>query len=331
MSDSFKRRFYILQMLKKREDGYITIPEIIKSLKNQGMDAVPRKVERDMKKLALEFINIGFDSSVRPHQWWWDSEETIEIPCMGRNTALTFNLAQQYIEPLFPKASLNYLKPKFKKANQVLSSYHSHKERDWLNKIRVIPHTVERIPAKVSSKVLLQVYEALFEEKVLSIKYNSPAKDKVTKYRIHPIALIYRGITTELIAKDENDGIIKRFVLNRIKEATIQIQSCIIDNYFNLDNFLKTHIGFPASCDQIMFKAWVSWDAKNKIIETPLSKFQNIEETENNAVIVTATVTDTNELVNWILSLGPRIKVLEPNELKNKISSLIKQMAENYS
>ena len=39
MSDNFKRRLFILEMLKRKEDGVITIPEIVQKLSAKGIGA----------------------------------------------------------------------------------------------------------------------------------------------------------------------------------------------------------------------------------------------------------------------------------------------------
>lgn len=109
MADSFKRRLSILEMLKRKNDGTITIPEIIRRLSAQGETDIRNKtIERDMSYLSTLY-DIGCDDSVRPFLWWWDSEYSVDIPGMGRNSALTFSLAQQYLDPLLPNNTLKHL------------------------------------------------------------------------------------------------------------------------------------------------------------------------------------------------------------------------------
>ncbi|MCU7953865.1 MAG: hypothetical protein KZQ64_10815, partial [gamma proteobacterium symbiont of Bathyaustriella thionipta] len=67
-------------------------------------------IERDIVYLS-SLINIGCYSNRRPFHWWWAEKNSIEIPGMGKNTALIFYLTQHYLEPLLPKSSLNYLNP----------------------------------------------------------------------------------------------------------------------------------------------------------------------------------------------------------------------------
>ena len=225
MADSFERRLRILEMLKRKDDGIMTIPLIIKRLLSMGFDITQNKtIERDMVYLSTMF-NIACDDTTRPFQWWWEGGDSIDIPGMGKNSALTFKLAQQYLEPLLPKRSLIHLQPKFKQSKKVLAGKGKEKDRHWINKIRVVPRMLEQIPAKISTQVQDAVYEALYEEKMLQITYHSRSKDEITIRRIHPLALIYRGITTELIFCGEDSHHAQRFILNRIKKAKIQIQS----------------------------------------------------------------------------------------------------------
>lgn len=329
-ADSFIRRLCILEMLKRKDDGVITIPEIIIQLSNTGTDDIKNKtVERDMVHLSTLF-NIGCDNTVRPFHWWWAGKNAIEIPGMGRNSALTFKLCQQYLEPLLPKKSLAHLQPKFRQSKNVLAGKGKEKDRRWINKIRVVPRSLKQLPAKVSVKVQDAVYEALYEEKMLQITYQSRAHGEITTRRIHPLALIFRGITSELIFCEEGEINVKRFILNRIKGARVQIQSVIVPKEFNLEGYIEEKLGFPGSCEKIQFKAWLSDYGRQNVEETPLSKFQTIEESEDGGVIVTANIRETASLTTWILGLGTRIKVLEPISLQEKIAGLTKSMSDLY-
>jgi len=330
MSDNFKRRLHILEMLKRKDDGVITISEIVTKLSRKGIEVSRnRTVERDLEQLSTEF-NIACDNSKRPFQWWWDGEDSFDIPGMGRNPALTFTLSQQYLEPLLPTRSLQHLQPKFKQARQVLFAKGKEKDRRWINKIRVVPKELVQIPATVAVAVQDAVYEALYEERMLLIDYQPRGNKEVSQRRIHPLALIYRGITSELIVYEEGQTIIKRFILSRIKKARVQIQSVTIPNGFDLDCFIEEKLGFPGSCKLIEFKAWIHQSARQDIEETPLSRFQRIEETGDGDIILTTRIRETASLTAWILGLNNRIKVLEPETLQEKIVDLIDQMAMNY-
>ena len=164
---------------------------------------------------------------------------------------------------------------------------------------------------------------------MLKITYHSRSKNEITTRRIHPLALLYRGVITELIFCDDGGELPKRFLLNRIKKAQIQIQSVITPDNFNLDEFINKQLAFPASGDEIQLKAWIHHGSRQIVEETPLSKFQNIEEAEQ-GIIVTAVVQDSVDLTSWILGLGPRIKVLEPESIREKIVTMINKMAQKY-
>ena len=211
-----------------------------------------------------------------------------------------------------------------------MSGKGKEKDHRWFNKIRVVPKEFVQVPAKVSEKVHNTVYEALYEEKMLLVDYQPREKKTVSQRRIHPLALIYRGITSELVVYEEGDSTIKRFLLNRIKKASIQIQSVIIPKGFNLNVYIEAQLGFPGSGELIEFKAWIHESARQNVEETPLSHNQTIQEVENGNIIVTTTLRETASLTAWILGLNNHIKVLEPEELQEKIIELIEGMIENY-
>jgi predicted DNA-binding transcriptional regulator YafY len=302
---------------------------VIDKLSRLGFDEQKRTIERDMNYL-LGIYSVACDDEKRPYQWWWNGKDSIDIPGMGRNSALTFKLAEEYLKPLLPGKSLSYLQPKFRQSRRILAAKGREKERKWVKKIRVIPRTLKQIPAKVQAHIQNAVYEALYEENMLEITYHSRSKNETTIRRISPLGLIYRGITTELIFCEEKNSTVKRFILHRIKKAKILDESLAIPDGFNLDQFIKEQMGFPGSCKEIQFKAWLSKHAKANVEETPLNKFQTLENTKDGGVIVKATVRDTADLTSWILGLGARIKVLEPEFLREKIAEIAKNMAAHY-
>lgn len=331
MSNAINRRLRILQLLPHKKDGMITVPRIIEILREDGIDAETRAVQRDMDELSCDFP-INCDDTEKPYRWFWDADEVLAIPAMGQFTALTFQLAEEMLKPLLPKQSFEYLKPNFSTAKHVLHGADKRKAMSWLKKIRVVPRALRQISAPIKDGVYDTVTQALYDDVQLEISYMA-ASNKTGKPKIHcinPYALLHRNTITELIGNIDGTSKIIRLMLHRIKAASTLDTKSKKSLTFDLDKFIDSELAQPFSGKEIRLKAWIHKYGKAHVIETPLSKDQTIDDLDDGGIIVTATVRETVELKWWILGLGERIKVLEPSILRDDIARTVMEAAKLY-
>ncbi len=331
MSNAINRRLRILQLLPHKKDGMITVPRIMKLLREDGIDAETRAVQRDMDELSCDFP-INCNDTEKPFRWYWDANEVLAIPAMGQFTALTFQLAEEMLKPLLPKQSFEYLKPNFSTARQVLHDVDKRKAHNWLKKIRVVPRSLRQISAPIKDGIYDTVTQALYDDVQLEVTYmaasNKTSNPKI--HRINPYALLHRNSTTELICNLDDTDKIVRLLLHRIQAANSLNSKSKKSLSFDLDTFIDKDLAQPFSGKEIKFKAWIHKYGKAHVIETPLCKDQKIEDANDDGIIVTATIRETIELKWWILGLGERIKVLGPTSLRDDIARTVKETAKLY-
>lgn len=58
---------------------------------------------------------------------------------------------------------------------------------------------------------------------------------------------------------------------------------------------------------------------------------ESIVENEDGSAVITVTVNSLTEIASWIASRGKEVKVLEPNELKDRVVEIGKGILSNYS
>ena len=119
--NTLAQRIRILQMIPTRSEGSITAPQIREKLNDSGHfgDLNAHTIERDLQKLSEDF-EIEHDDETRPYHWYWYGNNVVDIPSMGRDTALAFLLAGDYLKPLLPKAGLSSLRHHFQCAEGTL-------------------------------------------------------------------------------------------------------------------------------------------------------------------------------------------------------------------
>jgi len=329
---AINRRLRILQLLPHEKDGSRTVSEITQMLKEDGIHAEIRAVQRDMDELSCEFQINCYDTE-KPFRWFWSSGENLAIPAMGQFTALTLQLAEEILKPLLPAQSLEYLKPNFTTARHVLDAVDKRRTRRWLKKIKIVPKSLHKISAPIKNGVYDTVTQALYDDKQLQVTYMAASNTtgKPRTYSIHPYALLHRDTTTELVGKIDKDDTIRHWPLHRMQTAKVLSIKSTTPKSFDLNKYIKSELAKPLSGDVIKFKAWIKKDgfAFNHVLETSLSTDQKIKYVDD-GLIITATVNETAELKWWILGLGERIKVLEPRNLRDNIRDTVMKTAKLY-
>lgn len=337
MVDSFTRKLLILQMLPREEEGGITVEEIQRRLWNDhGMEVSERNIQRDLRSFQGTDDNAGFPISCdedvpKPWRWSWYGRELLGIPRMGRHTALTFQMVKDLLEPLLPAETIAYMRPNFDAAEEVLRKTSAKRAGSWRNKIRVVPRSIRLIPPALASGVLETVSQALLDEKQIEMSYR-PVSQQATgtkSYPVHPYALIQRDGLVELVGRIDGDNKTRRWALHRAKSIQQLDAPSNVPRYFNIDQFIQKDLGFPESGEEISLEIWIHESAKNHVLETKLSKDQQISEATD-GLIVKATVNETVELKWWLRGLGDRVKVMKPAGLREEMKAMICRMAELY-
>jgi predicted DNA-binding transcriptional regulator YafY len=179
-------------------------------------------------------------------------------------------------------------------------------------------HTVE-----VDEKIFNQLVRAITNRNLVSIEYtvHSSFKAVVEPYRL----ACFEGFWY-LIGKDKASKIIKKYALDKIKKVSI------LKKVFNnvpkeLDNLLRNSasIWFSDKKD-IKVKILVTADCASYFKRKTLFPTQKIEqENKDGSIVVSFQIAHFEEIIHFLKSWLPWIKILEPEELGEE---LIEQMEE---
>ena len=106
-------------------------------------------------------------------------------------------------------------------------------------------------------------------------------------------------------------------------------------NGVTFDGFLERGgadfvIGGLANGQTICLEAAVSRNVANRLSETQLSDNQKLVLIEGDQYHLTAELPITMQLGWWLLAFGPRIKVLNPPDLRNWIAAEHRNAAKQY-
>lgn len=327
MAKVLLRQWEILKLVP-RLPRKIGTREITSHLSNRGFSASQRSVQRDIAQLRQWFPDLTSDGDKDIPGWSWQRESAVhDFPGLDPAIALTFKLAEQFLEPLIPPTVLNELTPYFSRASEVLKQVDEEGFEEWVDRVRIVPRNQPLIPAVISPGVLHTVYEALLSRKQFRGRYRRRGGDEA-EYDFHPLGLIFRNSVVYLVASVWDYEDVRHYALHRFKQSELLKADARDPNGFNLDDHIASGVTEYAEVEnkQIKLVARFRKEAVLHLEETPLSEDQALKELADGWVELKATVLSSWQLRWWLLGFGDQVEVVRPKSVRQEFQSIVKEM-----
>lgn len=328
MNDTLLRQWAMLRLIP-RHPRKIDTGRLLDGLNRQGFQTTLRTVQRDLNNLSRA-LPLESDEA-KPQGWWWSHEaETLDMPALDPQAALTFKLVEGYLQPLLPVATLDYLRPWFKSAAGVLEK-HGNGLSKWPDKIRVLSRGQPQLAPQVDADAQMAIYQALLEEKRVAVVYLPSHIGAEREYEISPLALVVRDQVVYLVCTMWEYDDLRQLALHRVVSATLLDSSIRRPAGFDIDAYIaQGEFGFPHGGPirlEVKFAASVALH----LAECPLSEDQQISEIDADSVLLRATVQDTQELRWWLQSFGDEVEVRGPEALREEFKEIAGKLGKIYS
>ncbi len=330
MPESSLRQLQLLQILPRHPSKISTL-EIQAQLNDLGYSVSLRMIQRDLESLE-SVMPIVCDDRERPFGWSWHQSAFGLQPSMDPIEALTFSLAEQYLEPLMPSKSFKRIKVFFDRANSILKKIKRNEISRWRERVRV-EHQWQRLEApKINDQVEAEIYDALLKDRQLSVLYTNRAEKRAKERIINPLGLVLRGQIHYLICSMDEDKDNPRFLpLHRFTKAEWNGNTSYEPKGFSVDKYIKdNNLGYLYSNQSINLEAKFDRSAGFHLTESSLSKDQEITPLDDGRLLVKAKVSDTAQLRWWLLGFAGQVEVIRPNFLREEMIQNIKSMNKKY-
>jgi predicted DNA-binding transcriptional regulator YafY len=221
--------------------------------------------------------------------------------------------------------------PWFDAAQGVASSQASTVTK-WRDKLRVIPHTLNKVPAPIDPDIQTTIYNGLFNEKQIQVTYRAITTGKEAKtYPVHPLGLVVMEQVVYLVCtvKDYQDA---RFLaLHRIDTAELLDATAVRPTTFDIDEFILREFGIRLGREPIDLALRIRGVLAKYLAETPVSADQTLTPIDDAWTRVEVKVQDTIQLRTWLRSLGPDAVVESPDFLRNQLNDEWRELVKLYS
>jgi len=329
--DTLYRQWLMLSRVP-RYPRKVSVPELKSMLLGEGYDVDTRTIQRDLIKLCSTFP-LNSETEGRKNYWFWIEQAVVQdLPGMEPVTALVFEMAESYLKPLLPEATLNLMLPYFNRAKDILGSQSTSALKSWHKKVEVIEKGPVLHKPVIKPELQHIIYQALLNESAINASYQTRNSEIAKDYLMHPLGIVSRMGVLYLVCTLWDYQDIKQFALHRFITAEPSAEPYRENTDFNLQEYTKEQhqFSYPTTQEPIRLKALFEKNIAWHLAETPLSDDQILMPQQDERVLLEATILETLELKWWLLSFGDNVEVVEPIALRERFKSVAERMGELY-
>lgn len=174
-----KRQLMIIQFLL--ESNYVSTEDIQKYLKENGIDAQIRSIQRDLTVLE-QILPLESKKEDKPYSWRWQRMANTSIHGLSMSQALALRIVETELKGVIPDDLYHRLSPLFIKAQFIrgISDINSSKQKSVAEFIDSSPTHIHKptgiISTSPSQQILLKLRSALARFQSKNKQYNQNDK-----------------------------------------------------------------------------------------------------------------------------------------------------------
>lgn len=297
-------------------------------LDDHGIQVTERTVQRDLDTLERAYQAFGITANKRskPYSWTFDRKRSLDFLALDTHTAIAFDQAGYYLQDVLPVSSYQAITPFVEKARYQLSRVAGGDRRQWSKKYFFLPEGLQLLPAQKPQGITSTVYDAVLDEHMIEVTRSTATEAEL----LLPYGIIDRRRAQYLVAMYEEGDKFYTFRIDRFTKARDTARS-FTRKRFSLSEFAKRQ--FLGEDEFIEVNLVFFEHSGEHLKETPLSSDQtlsNITHRDQTAILVSATVHDTDELRRWILNFHNYVEVLSPDSLRKEIADTYRSALKYY-
>ena len=284
----------------------ITASELHQQLAEAGFERDLRTIQRQLETMA-EYYELDRDESSKPFRYSWKPyAKGLSLPSLSPQESLLLILAEQHLSALLPTKLMKSMDGFFAQAHSQLEGKNATvRDREWLEKVRVVSTSQPLLPPKVDPAVFDQVSNALYGNQWLEVDYKNAA-GKRTSTRVMPLGLAQQGPRMYLVCRFDGYDNERSLALHRIVSARASTLTFERPKDFDLKNYDDDGRFGYGNGQRIRLSFTIEKEAGLHLLESPLSADQQVVEQEE-VYEITATVVDSAMLDWWLRGFGESV------------------------
>ncbi len=175
------------------------------------------------------------------------------------------------------------------------------------------------------------VYERLSQavrsRTIMRCRYDSPSASR--DFEFHPYALFFCVRAWYAVGHHAGHGALRTLKLNRFAAVTETGRTFTRPDSFNVDRYLGNAWRMVRG-DDVEVEVWFDAEFAPTIADTIWHPTQRLDEHPDGSMTFRCTVAGLDEIVWWVLSMGPHCIVRRPAELIDRVTTLATQITRAY-
>lgn len=190
--------------------------------------------------------------------------------------------------------------------------------------------TARATPPDDAEDVFVRVQRALAGRKALLCRYEAREGADAGEFLFEPYALFFAVRAWYVVGLHHGRAALRCLKLARFSRVALAGRAARVPPDFSLDDYLGN--AWQLIRGERDHRVELLFDAKFAagIAETIWHRTQETEERDDGTLLMRCTVSGLEEIVWWILSMGPHCRVLNPPELADRVRTLAEQAAALY-
>ena len=323
-------------------DG-VTTPQLREILEGQGIDLVwTKSVHRALQRLEGVGAVVTENRGRCLHWWRLDGSGAI-----GAQTHRTMSLDEALALQVLASSAQNHqlpwpvvpaLQSMFEHAEQLLANSAQGKaHRNWMNRVCWIDEGYARQAPVLDHSVARTVSVAIFNTREINVRYRSVAKtgrpqERPTEIVLQPLGWVGRAGLHYLVARQREGSPVRHFRIDRIQSVRLG------DPFHYPDDFsLQSHVqddkafDYPGSGQHTWIRLRFAHDWGRHLLETPVNETQRVLRETDTELEIGFFSWDSERLLWWIRGFGPHVRVMEPLDLRQRLSDDARRTAALYA
>ncbi len=235
-------------------------------------------------------------------------------------------------EAMADKGAIPFIRPASMAMNKILAQLPFDAREELTERLRTMQlRTTATMDGEGYEDVYDKVQNALLNHTVLKCKYESTSSpDNDEQFMFQPYALFFGTRAWYVVGFHEKRDEIRTLKLSRFIAIELTPEKYEIPHSFNLDKHLGNAWNMiPSDVD---FEVELRFDPpfSQTVSDTRWHSTQEIIWNDDDSCTFTCTVSGLEEIVWWVLSMGPYCKVVRPQELATRVAKLAVETAAVY-
>jgi predicted DNA-binding transcriptional regulator YafY len=322
-NDQVTRQWLLLKTLER--PGGATIEELAQSLP-EDYACHPRTIRRDLDALQARFpiYTDRVDSQVR----WKLVEGFSRVPAVqfSATELMALVFSRDLARPLEGTPIKDSLDSALVKAEGALPA----EAEEYLKSLQgtfsaaIGPHKRYR----EHRETIDHLARAISKHRTVEMRYYTAGRDKMTHRKVDPYHLRFAAGALYLIGYCHLRRDVRMFAVDRIRSLTVTNHPCQMPLGFDVEAYVRDALvvmrgGELIEVELRFDKKTTAW-AKDRVWHPS----QKATIGKDGWLTLVLRVADTPELVGWLLSFGPGVRILRPDTLRDRVILTAAQVVE---